>query len=118
MLARLDLRGLDATSLAAALPPLTIDDDGPRQAVREVLDAVRAGGDAAVRELTARFDGIDVAATRVEYPRVATLPFDSDYKLMATFHRMTDGQGRDVVRCFVKGAPDQLHALPEGREPA
>ncbi len=54
--------------------------------------------------------GIDVAATRVEYPRVATLPFDSDYKLMATFHRMTDAQGRDVVRCFVKGAPDQLLA--------
>jgi P-type Ca2+ transporter type 2C len=25
---------------------------------------------------------------------------------MATFHRMTDDTGRDVVRCFVKGAPD------------
>ncbi|QYG93360.1 histidinol dehydrogenase [Iamia sp. SCSIO 61187] len=65
MLARLDLRGLDPASLAAALPPLTLDDDGPRLAVRQVLDAVRAGGDAAVRELTARFDGIDVATTRV-----------------------------------------------------
>ena len=29
---------------------------------------------------------------------------------MATFHRMTDESGRDVVRCFVKGAPDQLLA--------
>ena len=29
---------------------------------------------------------------------------------MATFHRMTDEQGKDVVRCFVKGAPDQLLA--------
>ena len=29
---------------------------------------------------------------------------------MATFHRMTDEYGRDVVRCFVKGAPDQLLA--------
>ena len=29
---------------------------------------------------------------------------------MATFHRMTDDSGREVVRCFVKGAPDQLLA--------
>jgi P-type Ca2+ transporter type 2C len=30
------------------------------------------------------------------------------YKLMATFHTMTDTSGREVIRCFVKGAPDQL----------
>ena len=41
---------------------------------------------------------------------MADLPFDSDYKLMATFHRMKDEDGQDVVRCFVKGAPDQLLA--------
>src|SRR4051795_6966320 len=29
---------------------------------------------------------------------------------MATFHQMTDETGRDVIRCFVKGAPDQLLA--------
>ena len=38
----------------------------------------------------------------------AEVPFDSDYKFMATFHRWTDEQGREVVRCFVKGAPDVL----------
>jgi len=54
--------------------------------------------------------GIDVAATREQYPRVATLPFDAEYKLMATFHRMQDEAGHDIVRCFVKGAPDQLLA--------
>ena len=54
--------------------------------------------------------GIDAAATRQAYPRIAELPFDADYKLMATFHRVTDRAGRDVVRCFVKGAPDQLLA--------
>ena len=54
--------------------------------------------------------GVDAAATRQAYPRIAELPFDADYKLMATFHRMTDASGRDVVRCFVKGAPDQLLA--------
>jgi Ca2+-transporting ATPase len=54
--------------------------------------------------------GIDAASTRQAYPRVAELPFDAAYKLMATFHAMTDESGRDVVRCFVKGAPDQLLA--------
>jgi len=52
--------------------------------------------------------GLDVDATRQRYPRVAELPFDTAYKLMATFHRMPDEHGHDVVRCFVKGAPDQL----------
>src|SRR5215204_1702144 len=54
--------------------------------------------------------GLDARATRETYPRVAELPFDSEYKLMATFHQMRDETGRDVVRCFVKGAPDQLLA--------
>jgi Ca2+-transporting ATPase len=54
--------------------------------------------------------GLDPVQTRAELPRVADLPFDSDYKLMATFHRMQDESGRDVVRAFVKGAPDQLLA--------
>ena len=54
--------------------------------------------------------GLDSSATRETYPRVAELPFDTAYKLMATFHRMKDESGKDVVRCFVKGAPDQLLA--------
>lgn len=54
--------------------------------------------------------GLDAVATRERYPRVAELPFDTAYKLMATFHRMQDDAGRDVIRCFVKGAPDQLLA--------
>jgi Ca2+-transporting ATPase len=54
--------------------------------------------------------GIDPAHTREEIPRVATLPFDAAYKFMATFHRVSDESGRDVIRAFVKGAPDQLLA--------
>ncbi|HYJ75600.1 MAG TPA: HAD-IC family P-type ATPase [Kineosporiaceae bacterium] len=54
--------------------------------------------------------GLDTDETRRLHPRIAELPFDAAYKLMATFHRMTDEYGRDVVRCFVKGAPDQLLA--------
>ena len=53
--------------------------------------------------------GLDVEETRKTYPRVAEVPFDAEYKLMATFHEMDD-DGRKVVRCFVKGAPDVLLA--------
>ncbi|WP_314409069.1 cation-translocating P-type ATPase [Streptomyces kroppenstedtii] len=48
--------------------------------------------------------GLDVRETRARLPRLATLPFDPAYKLMATFHAARDAKGRDVVRCFVKGA--------------
>ena len=64
--------------------------------------------------------GLDLDSVRARYPRVAEVPFDSDYKFMATFHEMTDSQNRPVVRCFVKGAPDVLiarggfYVLPDG----
>ena len=54
--------------------------------------------------------GISVDGARQMYPRVAEVPFDSDYKFMATFHNMKNEQGKPVVRCFVKGAPDVLIA--------
>ena len=38
--------------------------------------------------------GFDSSATREKYPRVAELPFDTAYKLMATFHRMKDESGQ------------------------
>jgi Ca2+-transporting ATPase len=66
--------------------------------------------------------GVDPTLTREHYPRVATLPFDAAYKLMATFHRMQDAAGKDVIRAYVKGAPDQLLARaasahgPDGTE--
>ncbi|HSC74294.1 MAG TPA: HAD-IC family P-type ATPase [Gaiellaceae bacterium] len=47
--------------------------------------------------------GIDVDETRRAYPRIGEVPFDSEYKFMATFHEI-DG----LVRCFVKGAPDVI----------
>jgi Ca2+-transporting ATPase len=54
--------------------------------------------------------GVAAVSTRERYPRIAELPFDAAYKLMATFHKMSDASGREVIRCFVKGAPDQLLA--------
>ncbi len=58
--------------------------------------------------------GVDPALTRERYPRVATLPFDAAYKMMATFHRMKDASGKDVIRGYIKGAPDQLLARAVG----
>ncbi|MFE5213385.1 MULTISPECIES: cation-translocating P-type ATPase [unclassified Streptomyces] len=54
--------------------------------------------------------GLDMEATRERFPRLATLPFDPAYKLMATFTRATDEAGRPVVRCFVKGAAPAVTA--------
>src|SRR5215218_9497262 len=52
--------------------------------------------------------GLDLDETRRTYPRIAEVPFDAAYKFMATFHNMTGDDGKPVVRCFVKGAPDIL----------
>lgn len=66
--------------------------------------------------------GVDPTLTRERYPRVATLPFDAAYKMMVTYHRMQDDAGREVIRGYVKGAPDQLLARassahgPDGTE--
>jgi Ca2+-transporting ATPase len=54
--------------------------------------------------------GINIEGSRKTFPRIAEVPFDSEYKFMATFHNMTDNQGKPVVRAFVKGAPDVLIA--------
>ncbi len=51
--------------------------------------------------------GVSVAETRRAYPRVATVPFDSDYKFMATFHHLPL-QGSDRLVGLVKGGPDVI----------
>ncbi len=52
--------------------------------------------------------GLGIQQTRQQYPRIAEVPFDSEYKLMATYHNMTGKNGQPVVRAYVKGAPDVL----------
>ncbi|MEV8034333.1 HAD-IC family P-type ATPase [Streptomyces sp. NPDC086182] len=54
--------------------------------------------------------GLDIDATHERLPRLATLPFDPGYKLMATFNSAVDALGRPVVRCFVKGAAPAVTA--------
>ncbi len=70
MLRTIDLRGATAAglrrpALAGVLPRAALDVAAALAAVRPVCDGVRRRGAAAVREYTARFDGVDLATTRV-----------------------------------------------------
>ena len=77
-----------------------------------VLDGENLVGDPTEGALIvlAEKGGIDVNLTRQTYPRVAELPFDSEYKMMATFHRLKNRAGKEVIRAYVKGAPDVVIA--------
>jgi histidinol dehydrogenase len=68
VLTRLDLRG-DAPDFDAILPSPASDDVGAQ--ARAVIDDVRARGDAALRDLTERFDGCRVDDLRVGRDEVA-----------------------------------------------
>ena len=74
MLIRVDLRGETAASLSrprleGVLPRARLDTGAALDAVRPVCEDVRQRGAPAVREQTRRFDGVDLATTRV--PRQA-----------------------------------------------
>jgi Ca2+-transporting ATPase len=97
--------GLPEVDLEPYLLPMALASD----AVAREGELVGDPTEGALVVLAAK-GGIDAVETRKEFPRVAEVPFDAAYKLMATFHRMDDGSGREVIRCFVKGAPDQLLA--------
>ena len=92
----------DFTRLALGLvldSDATVSDDGA---------VVGDPTEAALVVLAAKL-GIDADETRRAYPRIAEVPFDSDYKFMATFHRVpVDGVERIIG--LVKGGPDVVLA--------
>ncbi|MFT5203250.1 MAG: histidinol dehydrogenase [Candidatus Aldehydirespiratoraceae bacterium] len=65
VLSRIDLRGF-VGDVAERLPRPVAPADGPVDAVREILAAVKARGDDALREFTQRFDGVELVSTRVD----------------------------------------------------
>ena len=88
----------DFTRLALALvldSDATVSDDGV---------VVGDPTEAALVVLAAKL-GVSAEETRRAYPRLAEVPFDSDYKFMATFHRATLDGAEHVVE-LVKGGPD------------
>jgi P-type Ca2+ transporter type 2C len=88
----------DLTRLALGL---SLDSDAT---VDDVGKVVGDPTEAALVVLAAKL-GVDAEETRRAYPRLAEVPFDSEYKFMATFHRATvDGSERTIE--LVKGAPD------------
>ncbi|HEX4865346.1 MAG TPA: histidinol dehydrogenase [Acidimicrobiales bacterium] len=69
MLTPIDLRGATG-DLRKLLPELDLTEDGPTSTVREILGMVKAGGDAALRDLTERFDGVRIDDLRVDHAEV------------------------------------------------
>ena len=66
-LRHLDLRGItdDPAALRAALPGPGSEPDRPVSEVAAIVEAVRTGGDTALRRLTASFDGVELDELRV-----------------------------------------------------
>jgi Ca2+-transporting ATPase len=92
----------DFTRLAMGLSldsDATVGDDGA---------VVGDPTEAALVVLAAKL-GVDTEETRRAYPRLAEVPFDSEYKFMATFHRITLDGTEHVIE-LVKGAPDVVLA--------
>ncbi|NJP97351.1 histidinol dehydrogenase [Nonomuraea sp. FMUSA5-5] len=65
MISRIDMRGSLPEDLRDVLPRAELDVEAALEKVRPICDDVRHRGAAAVRELTARFDGVEIASARV-----------------------------------------------------
>jgi Ca2+-transporting ATPase len=77
--------------------------------VSDAGDVIGDPTEAALVVLAAKM-GVDTDTTRRQLPRAAEVPFDSEYKFMATFHDRPDWLGPGVLKeshfVTVKGAPD------------
>ncbi len=96
---------LKACALCNDAQNILVEKDGSKDAAWKVLGDPTEG---ALITLAAK-SGMNVEATRLQYPRTFEIPFDSDAKMMATGHLI---DGKEAV--FVKGAPESLLRLASG----
>ncbi len=105
--------GAELPDLTPLLTPAALANDS------RIRDGVLIGDptEGALLALAAK-GGLDALALVSHRPRIAEIPFDSSHKFMATFHH----EG-DVVRMYIKGAPDVLLQRtvawlgPQGEQP-
>ena len=100
MLPRIDLRGFTG-DLSEVLPRPETPTGGPVDVVRDILAAVAERGDAAVREYTSRFDGVELDSLVV-----------ADAELAAAIERI-----KPDVRAALELAADRIAAYHEAQMP-
>jgi len=96
VLNRLDLRRR-GRAVAQDLPRPVVAGDGPRAVVRDIIAQVQAGGDDALRRLTAEFDGVELDSFRVteadlddavaELAPTLRSAFDAAIESVSVFHQ-------------------------------
>jgi histidinol dehydrogenase len=128
VLTRVDLRGeaaasLSRTRLDGVLPRARLDVDAAVETVRPVCEDVRQRGAAAVRDQTRRFDGVDLATTRVPRQALADALAGLDPDVRAALQeaarraRLVHEAQRlaDVVTKVADGATVTERYVPAGR---
>jgi histidinol dehydrogenase len=111
VLRRLDLRGFQG-DLVAQLPRPDLTVEAPTEAVRNLLDDVRVRGDAAVIELTERFDGVRLEKTLVDPDRLeaAWEGLDSDLRdALQTAHDRVLAFHRNEAAAAHETSSDGIH---------
>ncbi|MDA0635203.1 histidinol dehydrogenase [Nonomuraea sp. MCN248] len=83
MISRIDMRGSLPPDLRDVLPRAELDVEAALEKVRPICEDVRHRGAAAVRELTARFDGVEISTTRVPAEAIVTALDELDPKVRA-----------------------------------
>ena len=123
MLTRIDLRGRRDDDLRSVLPRATLDVAAAVEQVRPVVEDVRDRGEAAVREATKRFDGVEPEHLRVPADALANALEQLDPAVRSALEEATrrartvaTAQLRDdeVVR-VVDGATVTERWVPVGR---
>ena len=123
MLRRIDLRGRPDADLTAELPRAELDVAAAVELVRPVVEGVRDRGAEAVREATARFDGVQLTDLRVPAAALQQALADLDPDVRAALEEairrnraVSSAQLRaDEVVDVVDGATVRERWVPVGR---